>query len=214
MKKLDVFIPILLTIILALSIIPRVNATPIELYYDDGSPETSWSASSGLEHAVRFSLKSSSSAQILTARYFIQANPSTFRVHIYDNGGTTNLITPFDVTPGGTGWFDVDLTTMNIVVTGDFFIAIEYLSSGQPPIGVDTSSPINLRTYSREPGQSWEVANNFNLMIRAVVEEIGNPVGGVFYSADKVSLLSPYIALVGLIGAISTIFAIRRWRKD
>jgi hypothetical protein len=39
-------------------------------------------------------------------------------------------------------------------------------------------------------------------------------VGGIYASNDKLSILTPYIALVGLIGVISTIFAIRRWRKD
>ena len=41
-----------------------------------------------------------------------------------------------------------------------------------------------------------------------------NAVGGFFVPLNKFNILLPYIALVGLIGAISTIFAIRRWRKD
>ena len=41
-----------------------------------------------------------------------------------------------------------------------------------------------------------------------------HPVGGIYSPTDKLNILAPYIALVGLIGAISTIFAIRRWRKD
>ena len=41
-----------------------------------------------------------------------------------------------------------------------------------------------------------------------------NPVGGIYSPTDKLSILTPYITLVGLIGAITTIFAIRRWRKD
>jgi hypothetical protein len=41
-----------------------------------------------------------------------------------------------------------------------------------------------------------------------------NPVGGIYASNDKLNILAPYIALVGLIGAISTIFVIRKWRKD
>jgi hypothetical protein len=51
-------------------------------------------------------------------------------------------------------------------------------------------------------------------MIRAVVEEYTTPVGGIYAPTDRLSILTPFIALVGLIGAISTIFAIRRWRKD
>ncbi|KON27062.1 hypothetical protein AC481_05785 [miscellaneous Crenarchaeota group archaeon SMTZ-80] len=41
-----------------------------------------------------------------------------------------------------------------------------------------------------------------------------NPVGGIYAPNDKLNILTPFIALVGLIGAVSTIFAIRRWRKD
>jgi len=42
----------------------------------------------------------------------------------------------------------------------------------------------------------------------------GHPVGGIIAPVNKLGILTPYIALVGLIGAVSTIFAIRRWRKD
>lgn len=41
-----------------------------------------------------------------------------------------------------------------------------------------------------------------------------NPVGGIYAPIDKLNILAPYIALVGLIGAVSTIFTIRRWCKD
>jgi len=41
-----------------------------------------------------------------------------------------------------------------------------------------------------------------------------NAVGGFFAPTNKLVILTPYIALVGLIGAISTIFAIRRWQRD
>ena len=41
-----------------------------------------------------------------------------------------------------------------------------------------------------------------------------NPVGGILAPVNKLNILAPYIALVGLIGIMSTIFAIRRWRKD
>ena len=40
------------------------------------------------------------------------------------------------------------------------------------------------------------------------------PVGGIYKPNSKLNILAPYIALVGLIGIISTIFAIRRWLKD
>ena len=40
------------------------------------------------------------------------------------------------------------------------------------------------------------------------------PVGGIYASINKLNIIAPYLTLVGLIGVISSIFAIRRWRKD
>jgi len=39
------------------------------------------------------------------------------------------------------------------------------------------------------------------------------PVGGVLVPVNKLDLLAPYLALVGLVGAVSTVFAIRKKRK-
>ncbi|MCW3974875.1 MAG: hypothetical protein NWE86_01350 [Candidatus Bathyarchaeota archaeon] len=46
------------------------------------------------------------------------------------------------------------------------------------------------------------------------IDPPANPVGGIFIPVNKLDILTPFIALVGLIGTMSTIFAIRRWRKD
>jgi hypothetical protein len=40
------------------------------------------------------------------------------------------------------------------------------------------------------------------------------PVGGIFTPVNRFAILTPFIVLVSLMGAISTIFAIRRWSKD
>jgi hypothetical protein len=44
--------------------------------------------------------------------------------------------------------------------------------------------------------------------------EYGRGVGGIYAPIDKLNILAPYIALVGLIGAISTIFVMVKKRKD
>lgn len=183
-----------------------------ELAYDDGTAETAWSAEPGIEHAVRFSLLPGwSSAKLLTARYFIYDDPAIFRVHVYGSGVTDPAL---DVTPLSTGWFDVDLSAYNIVVRGDFYISIEYLiaAASAPPIGCDTTGPIDLRTYSREnPGDPWELAENWDLMIRAVVDPVfARPVGGVVMTVNKLIILAPYLALVGLVGAVTAAVAVKR----
>ena len=39
------------------------------------------------------------------------------------------------------------------------------------------------------------------------------PVGGVLISVNKLDLLAPYLALICLVGAVTTVFAVRRRRK-
>jgi hypothetical protein len=102
-----------------------------------------------------------------------------------------------------------------MVVSGDFYISIEWLPSSpfEPPIGMDTTSPIDLRSYSRDPGEtSWELGPGTDLMIRAVVDP-NVPVGGVMVPKNSLEILTPYIALAGLIAAISTVYVIKK-RKD
>jgi len=214
MSRLSKFIlPTLLVALMVLASSSSVFAAT-ELAYDDGTAETNSSASPGTEHAVRFSLQPGwSSAKLLTARYFIPSYPAIFRVHVYGNGVTDPAL---DVTPLSTGWFDVDLTAYNIVVSGDFYISIEYLiaGAGMPPIGVDTGS-MGLRSYARDsPGEPWVLGQGFwNLMIRAVVEPAFAPVGGVVMPVNKLTVLAPYLALLGLVGAATVAVVATRRRK-
>ena len=70
-----------------------------------------------------------------------------------------------------------------------------------------TNNPVVVSDYA-DTFLQYDVTGSY-----AIVEQ-SSPVGGIYSPTDKLSILTPYIALVGLIGAISTIFAIRRWRKD
>lgn len=181
--------------------ISTVKAQPIqELAYDDGGAEGSTTASAGIKHAVKFSLPSGwSEAKLLTARYNIYSDPVTFRVHVYGSDGITELAS-LDVTPTSTGWFDVDLSTLNIIVTGDFYISIEYLEEQKPWINIDTTAPDG-QSYYGQPG-AWTPFVNFDLMIRAVVQQ-PIPVGGVILKVDAFSMLAPYITiLIALAAAV------------
>jgi PKD repeat protein len=108
-----------------------------ELKYDGGTPNFGANpTSSGLAYLINiYSLPAGwQSAKIVTVRYYIYANPAKFKVHIFDSN-RADLITPVEVTPQSTGWFDVDLSAWNIVVSGDFYVAIEYAMPGGPDIG-------------------------------------------------------------------------------
>ena len=214
MSRLSKFV--LPTVLLALMVLASSSSVlaSTELAYDDDTAETAWSADPGIEHAVRFSLPPGwSSAKLIYALYFIFADPAIFRVHVYGSGVTDPAL---DNTPFTTGWSIFDLTAYNIVVTGDFYISIEYLTAGagDPPIGCDETGPIDLRTYSREnPGDPWELSENWDLMIRAWVDPVSRPVGGFVIPVNKLTILAPYLAIVGLIGAVTVAFATTRRRK-
>jgi hypothetical protein len=208
-SKLRLLLPFALAVLLALASTQNVSAST-EIAYDDGTAESGLSAEPPIEHAVRFSLPPGwSSAKILIARYFIWSNPATFRVHVYGSGVTDPALT---VTPVGTGWFNVDLSAYNIVVSGDFYISIEYLST-VPSIGRDTTGPVDFRSYSREPPAFlWVVSGSADLMIRAVVDLIGRgAVGGVVVPTNTFTVLAPYLAVIGLVA--TTAIAVKKRRN-
>jgi len=197
----------LLTVVLTVSFLAlatwilRIEAQPTqEIAYDDGSPDAYMNQAEGKHLAVKFSLPSGwSSAKLLTVRYHIHSYPTTFRVHVYDSDGVTE-IAHLDVTPTTTGWFDVDLSPYSITLTGDFYVTIEYLTSDNPYIDTDTTEPIDLRSYRGTPG-SWTLVNDMDIMIRAVVQQPA-PVGGVVLQAGSFSSILPYIIALAVLAAV------------
>jgi hypothetical protein len=122
----------------------------VTLAYDDGVAESSAPPPTDQYNAVRFVLADFglSTVKILTARYMAldvgQTDPGPFAVHILGGGWPpgTDLITPFDVTPSTSGWFDVDLSGKNIVVSGDFYVAMQRRPTPRPPdLGRDHDAP-------------------------------------------------------------------------
>jgi hypothetical protein len=120
-----------------------------------------------------------------------------------------------DVTPSGTGWFDVDLSSYNIVVSGDFYVAAEYLDAiGLPGMGLDHSSVVGRSYVRHSPGDCAVVQSN-NLMIRADVDQVsapaGAPVGGFMEAVNKVAVFAPYLALFGVMAVV--LVAVAPWKK-
>ena len=50
-------------------------------------------------------------------------------------------------------------------------------------------------------------------MIRAVVDPVFAPVGGFVIPVNKLTILAPYLALVGLVGTVTVAVAVTRRRK-
>ena len=200
-----------------------------ELSYDNGTASSSdyFSAFTGGLAAVKFSLPTGwSSAKLLTAKYYILYYPQPFTVHIFDSGGVTELCCtpPLDVTPPplpSTGWFSVDLSSYNIVVSGDFYVAIEWKTDSSPWLGVDTSSSAGRSYFKGLLGweQLWGVNSQqpANLMVRAVVDVVTQPVpapvGGFVESVNTFALLSPWLAVIGVVGCVSTVFVLAKKRR-
>ena len=207
MKKLGVFIPIFFTIVLASSMIPNAFAGTW-IFYDDGGAESAIKVAPGYYMAVKFT-NPLPRCKILTARYYIYSDPYEFNIHIFNSDGSIRLFGPLSVTPTSTGWFDVDLIPYNIEVTGDFMVAIQWVST-DPEIGNDENNAGH--SYYKTSGD-WIFPGRYEYMIRVEIDPI-HAVGGIYAPTDRLSILTPFIALVGLIGAIYTIFAIRKWCKD
>ena len=187
-----------------------------ELAYDDGTSEQGIAGFLVGEYlAVRFSLPSGcSSARLLSARFYKVApvtDDTNVIVHILGSDEITELTTPFtyDIAVDNS-WNEVDLHSKNIVVTGDFFVAIEYLISNDPFLGYDLGS-VASRSYKGTLGH-FAISPRGNYMIRAVIECIA-PVGGIAVPTNKLEILIPYLALAGLIAVVSAVVVVKK-RRD
>jgi hypothetical protein len=184
------------------------------LFYDYGSPSGQFGFAGKPFVAVRFSLPSGwSNVKILTARYYATGGGSlVFRAHVFGSDGITPLLpSSILVSPSSFGWVDVDLSSYDIFVSGDFYIAMEQLTPPFPAVGIESIDPPSKRSFSGEPG-SWILQDTYDMLIRAEVDRV-SPVGGVASPVNKIEILTPYLALAGLIIAVSTVYVIKK-RKD
>jgi hypothetical protein len=182
----------------------------LELTYDNGTQEHWWTYSPGNEYAVIFSIPSGlHGIMLVTARYFLSTSypgMTWFRVHVYASDGSTDLLRyPLIVNPpAGPGWFDVDLRPFGILASSDFYVSIEYQANGDPLLGQDSQTEWSGHSRDRVSGSPW-VDPHANLMIRAVVEEGPSVavVGGTVVTENKFVAVAPYLALLGVVTALT-----------
>lgn len=165
MKQKIVF-SLILVLAFSIVLVPMVNASCQELKYDDGALDSQIGMPDPSQASVKFSLRQM--AKLVRARFYISEYPNDFEVHVYDLGGN-DLVQPFIVTPTSTGWFDVSL---NVMVLGDFFIAIEWLDNpnNEPRLGYDNTLSQG-HSYTRSQSTDPWSPEGANWMIRAVVCE-------------------------------------------
>lgn len=225
MRSVRVSAVAVLAVVLALSSVQNAFAA-IEIAYDDGDNDGfGASGPAGQFLGVRFSLPPDwSCARLLEARFFKLAQPGTnVWVHILnsygsaDLPGTTRFL--FDIALNNQ-WNDADLSAQNIVVTGDFWIAVELIFAGDPIIGEDfDDQPWDRRSYLGYPGV-WTLFGTeetpIDLMIRAVVDysPCPSPVGGILTPANRLAMLTPYLALLGLATVITVVAVAPGKRSD
>jgi hypothetical protein len=213
----------LLILLLTAVIVSNVLLLPVqeavsltELAYDNGVEESYECPDQNDWRAVKFVLSDfgiSGSWKLLKARIYrstVESPDYQLELHILDSAGAGDLpgTSPVIFTTTTGGWNDIDLSEMNIIVSGDFWIAYKWLSlTNSPCIAYEYSTP-NGRSYYGSPGSWTPFADDY--MIRAVLDPAAAPVGGVVVSTNSFEILAPYIALVGLVTVISIISVIKK----
>jgi len=158
----------------------------------------------------------SGSWKLLTARFYqstVETAHDQVELHVLNSDGSGDLAgsTPVTFTTI-TGWNDVDLSGQNIIVSGDFWIAYRWLGQFLAPcLATDTPS-LHGRSFSGSPG-SWTLDDDY--WIRAVISSLcgGAAVGGVLMPANTFALLSPWLAVIAMVGCIGTIVVVAKKRE-
>lgn len=223
--------PLIVLAFLSLSVVPNAFAAT-ELAYDNGIVGgfgVDWGLGGG-QVGVKFqvtpgsrllSIRTAAANGICSACAGLTSQVS-FTVHILAADGVTPLTTPFlvTVTAHGVGasgdpaiFETIDVASKNIVLTDTEFFVI--FASAQSPARLyfdnQVSSGRSYETFNTPIDPSAPVYNN--RMIRADVGFL-SPVGGVLAPVNKLEILTPYLALAGLVVALSAVVVVRRRQSD
>lgn len=223
-----------LTLLLIAVVVSAISFLPIQevkastwLFYDDGVPELS----TGGPAAVKYSLPSGwTKAYIYTIKFYIYkidlTGPQTFKSDFYDSDGKTKL--PYPSTIVGpltsTGWLEIDVTSKNIEVSGDFYVSYVGHNPNPSSVALDNENrPVDTYYWNSGTGQWTSWGNIVHAFIRVEVSQDPpptptptttlTPVSGLVMHTNKLEILTPYVTLAGLITAISIVYVIKR-RKD
>ena len=156
-----------------LPLINPLSATALteELRYDDGGVETGLMNGPGQMGAVRFTVNSPRQVQAL--KFYVKGQSNIVRLWLY-NADWQPLYTE-DVQmdlpdPDTLVWFEWYVADHGLLVEGDFYVALEWLSDG-PMLLVDDGPPISERSYAGEFPPDY-LCPAGNIMIRAVLSDV------------------------------------------
>ena len=213
-----------LAVVLALSAAQNAFAT-VQLYYDNGTEHAGYIVDYG---GVLFSLPSGvSSAHLTYVRWSVGVItlPLTIYVtkpdHVTQLSGSPIVLPGAGLMPAGTGcpggWGTcrgLDVSSWGIIVTGDFFVIL-YKAGNVPEY--DTG-PLVLPVrsfYGDSLAGLWNSPDG-NFLIRVDVDPIAPPVapvGGIVVPVDKIAVLGPWLAVIGLVGCVTAVAVVAKKRQ-
>lgn len=179
MRKIRLRCLLLLMMAMLIIITPVVlpsNAQGTQtLYYDNGEI---FGRTSGFISGVKFSLPAGvSSANITTVRYMWYAIGGTLIIHITGADHVTELTDPISTTAAINGtagpgvWNEVDVSNRNIVVSGDFYVAVEKTGTLDTGLILDNATD-GVRSFYGPSMASLTTPSEHNFMIRVVIQPL------------------------------------------
>jgi len=125
-----------------LALAARAEST-VEIAYDDGIEEAArgyGQAASGF--AVRFT-PAQPGDMLLSVRIYVAGlvgEPAPIEIHVWD-GEKKDLIPSILAAPSAAGWFDVDVSSAQLVLTDDIYVGyVQTSGENYPWMGVDTTT--------------------------------------------------------------------------
>lgn len=204
----------ILAVVLALSSAQNAFASA-EIFYDTGSFVAWIDVRFVGTVAVRFSLPSGCFS-VSGARFYASTGSagSFMKLHVQSALGV-DLAAPITESVSA-GWNTYTLATGGI--SGDFYIAAEYVSAPDVLQVGATGTPIHDRSYWYDAGSgSWVLDTFHDYMIRAEVDPCEAPygaVGGFMEPVNTLAVLAPWFAVIGLVGFIGTIVVVVKKRRS
>jgi len=124
------------------------------LYYDDGSNEQDWFVGTppyfvGVEFVLAdFGL--SSPKKVLNVAFYISITyepNKDVKIHVTDAALNDLLVLPL-THPSTVGWWTIDISSYNVIVTGDFYVFWEAFAANTALPALDSADPDHPRYYS------------------------------------------------------------------
>lgn len=174
-----------------------------EIAYDSGSTSV---FSNWLYEAVRFT--PSGTVRIVGVEVYPHTYPISVKVFITGADHTT-VLQSFTMSFISEAWQTMTISN-GPIVSGDFFIVLE-LGTIVEIWGDGTND--NSRSYRGNNLPALSVwGNEGDLLIRALVEPASSAVGGVVLPTNTLAILTPYLALAGLVAVVSAAVNVKRKR--